>query len=82
MSVLVLGHLFPDAIVAPYLSTGGTDTRSYVNLTRAIYRFQAVREDQRALIHTVDERIHMDGHLSTIAWVHALIQNADAFRAE
>ncbi|KAJ7032940.1 hypothetical protein C8F04DRAFT_1184635 [Mycena alexandri] len=73
-------HLFPDAIVAPYLSTGGTDTRSYVNLTRAIYRFQAVRSDERAQIHTVDERVHVNGHLNAIAWVHALIQNADSFR--
>ncbi|KAJ7776333.1 hypothetical protein B0H16DRAFT_1506373 [Mycena metata] len=73
-------HFFPDAIVAPYLSTGGTDTRSYVNLTRAIYRFQAVRSDERAQIHTVDERMHVDGHLNAIAWVHALIQNADSFR--
>ncbi|KAJ7433217.1 hypothetical protein FB451DRAFT_1572630, partial [Mycena latifolia] len=40
-------HLWPDAIVAPYLSTCGTDTRSYVNLTRAIFRFQGVHDDER-----------------------------------
>ncbi|KAJ7155281.1 hypothetical protein C8R46DRAFT_438384 [Mycena filopes] len=73
-------HLIADAIVAPYLSTGGTDTRSFVNLTRGIYRFQAVRDDERVNIHTVDERVHVNGHLRAIAWVHALIQNADAFR--
>ncbi|KAJ7435957.1 hypothetical protein B0H11DRAFT_2111863 [Mycena galericulata] len=73
-------HFYPDALVAPYLSTGGTDTRSYVNLTQAIFRFQAVHETQRFGTHTVDERVHVDGHLNAIAWVHALIQNADAFR--
>ncbi|KAJ7771249.1 gly-x carboxypeptidase [Mycena olivaceomarginata] len=73
-------YLWPDAIVAPYLSTGGTDTRSYVNLTRAIFRFQGVRDDEKINIHTVDERVHVNGHLNTIAWVHALVQNADKFR--
>ncbi|KAJ6592579.1 hypothetical protein B0H19DRAFT_1365022 [Mycena capillaripes] len=73
-------HLWPDAIVAPYLSTGGTDTRSYVNLTRAIFRFQGVRDSERVNIHTVDERVHVNGHLNAIAWVHALVQNADKFR--
>ncbi|KAJ7745228.1 hypothetical protein DFH07DRAFT_924789 [Mycena maculata] len=75
-------HLWPGAIVVPYLSTGGTDTRSYVNLTSAIFRFQGVRDTERYNIHTVDERVHVlrNGHLNAIAWVHALIQNADAFR--
>ncbi|KAJ7071683.1 hypothetical protein C8F01DRAFT_1111423 [Mycena amicta] len=73
-------HLYPTAIVAPFLSTGGTDTRAFVNLTRAIYRFQAVREDQRANAHTVDERIHVDAHLSSIEFVHALVQNVDGWR--
>ncbi|KAJ7612708.1 hypothetical protein FB45DRAFT_939594 [Roridomyces roridus] len=73
-------HLYPDAIVAPYLTTGGTDTRSFVNLTRAIFRFQAVRDKERVNAHTVDERLHLDGHLNSIAWVHALMQNVDAFR--
>ncbi|KAJ7450391.1 hypothetical protein FB451DRAFT_1566602 [Mycena latifolia] len=69
-------------IFAPYLSTGGPDTRSFVNLTSAIsgFRFQGVRDSERANIHTVDERGHVDGHLNAIAWVRAFIQNADVFR--
>ncbi|KAJ6611023.1 hypothetical protein B0H10DRAFT_2437736 [Mycena sp. CBHHK59/15] len=56
-----------DTIAAPYLSTGGTDTRSYVNLTRAIFRFQAVRDAaERVGIHTVDERVHVNGHMHAI----------------
>ncbi|KAF7349046.1 Gly-Xaa carboxypeptidase [Mycena venus] len=71
-------HLWPDAIVAPYLSTGGTDTRSYVRLTRAIYRFRGMRDSHRENTHTVDERVHVRGHMDAIEWVHAVIQNADA----
>ncbi|KAF7296876.1 Gly-Xaa carboxypeptidase [Mycena indigotica] len=78
--------LYPTAIVSPFLSTGGTDTRAYLpptlnsSLTRAIYRFQAVREDQRANTHTIDERIHADAHISAIEFVWALVQNVDAWR--
>ncbi|KAJ7628844.1 hypothetical protein FB45DRAFT_919355 [Roridomyces roridus] len=75
-------HLFPTALVAPYLATGGTDSRAYTarNLTKEVFRFQAARDWQRVNIHTVDERVLLDGHLNTIAWLHAFIQNVDAFR--
>ncbi|KAJ7512719.1 putative Gly-X carboxypeptidase [Mycena galericulata] len=74
-------HLFgEDAIVAPLLMNGGTDTRAFQNLSRAIYRFQPLRGTDRYDIHTVDERVHIDGQLNTIRWIFALIQNADAFR--
>ncbi|KAJ7753335.1 hypothetical protein DFH07DRAFT_824116 [Mycena maculata] len=74
-------HLWgADAIVAPVLMNGGTDTRAFQNLSRAIYRFEPLRATDKYNIHTVDERIHIDGHLNTIRWIFALIQNADAFR--
>ncbi|KAJ7666213.1 carboxypeptidase S [Mycena polygramma] len=74
-------HLWgEDAIVAPLLMNGGTDTRSFQNLSRAIYRFEPLRDTDKYDIHTVDERIHIDGHLNTIRWIFALIQNADASR--
>ncbi|KAJ7579051.1 hypothetical protein C8J56DRAFT_964720 [Mycena floridula] len=74
-------HLYQGSTVSPFMMNGGTDTRAFWNLTRAIYRFQPLRASERVNVHTVDERVHIDGHLSTIRWIHALIQNADAFRA-
>jgi len=71
-----------DAIVSPYLMNGGTDTRAYWNLTRAIYRFQPLRQTDRYNIHTVDERVHIDGHLNTIRWFYGLIRNADHHQGE
>ncbi|KAJ7100236.1 carboxypeptidase S [Mycena belliarum] len=74
-------HLWgEDAIVAPLLMNGGTDTRAFQNLSRAIYRFEPLRFTDKYNIHTVDERIHIRGHMNTIRWIFALIQNADAFR--
>ncbi|KIY68862.1 putative Gly-X carboxypeptidase [Cylindrobasidium torrendii FP15055 ss-10] len=70
-----------DAIVAPFLMNGGTDTRVFQNLTRNIYRFQPLKPSERAEIHTVDEHVHIDGHLRTIKWIHALVQNADTYRS-
>ncbi|KAJ7065018.1 hypothetical protein C8F01DRAFT_1129159 [Mycena amicta] len=74
-------HLFGEtAIVAPLLMNGGTDTRAFQNLSRAIYRFEPLRGKDKFDIHTVDERIHIDGHLNTIRWIYSLIQNADGYR--
>ncbi|KAJ6454169.1 hypothetical protein C8R45DRAFT_1038267 [Mycena sanguinolenta] len=75
-------HLWPEAIVTPYLTTAGTDTRSYVRLTRAIYRFRGFLESERFNVHAVDERVHVNGHMTAMEWVHAFIQNADAFRGD
>ncbi|CAK5274518.1 unnamed protein product [Mycena citricolor] len=75
-------HLWgDDVVVAPTLMNGGTDTRAFQNLSKAIFRFEPLRHTDKYDIHTVDERIHIDGHLHTIQWIYALIQNADAYRA-
>ncbi|KAJ7718479.1 hypothetical protein B0H14DRAFT_2643345 [Mycena olivaceomarginata] len=89
-------HLWPDAIATPYLSTGGTDMRAYLNITHAIYRFAGIKDTQWENMHTVVERLHVcfavlsgldleltaeqNGHISSIEWIHAFIQNADGFR--
>ncbi|KAJ7689645.1 hypothetical protein B0H14DRAFT_3667343 [Mycena olivaceomarginata] len=75
----IISHLWPDAIATLYLSTGGTDTRAYLNLTHAVYRFAGIKDTQWVNMHTVDERLH-NGHISSIEWIHAFIQNADGFR--
>lgn len=50
---------FPDAVVAPFLVTGTTDSRHYRRVSRNIYRFVPLELDPEALatIHGVDERI-------------------------
>jgi carboxypeptidase PM20D1 len=49
----------PDAIVAPYLVVGVTDSRHYADLTGNIFRFQPVRvsSDDLERMHGSDERI-------------------------
>ncbi|WP_455383596.1 M20/M25/M40 family metallo-hydrolase [Salinispira pacifica] len=58
-----IGRLFPDALCAPFLVTGSTDSRHYRRLTRNIFRFTPVVLHPADLkrIHGVDERVsHID----------------------
>jgi carboxypeptidase PM20D1 len=52
----------PDAIVAPYLVVGGTDSRNMAPLSDDVYRFFAVRlkTKETAMIHGTNEHMTMD----------------------
>ncbi|GAA5938609.1 M20 family metallopeptidase [Sporobolomyces koalae] len=71
--------VFPDAIVAPSAMIANTDTKWTWNLTRNIYRFVPAPLELLKNFHTVDERIHIDAHLSSIAFFYKLIKNTDAW---
>jgi len=32
--------------------------------------------------HTVDEKASIEGHFAILGWLHAVIQNADAYEGE
>ena len=69
-------------LVLPSPMTGNTDTRwSNENgqfLSANIFRFTPVRTEDMFNIHTVDERITIDGHVEGIRFLWELIGNADA----
>ena len=54
----------PDAVVAPYLMSGGTDAKHFTKLGMASYGFAPLRLpadlDFTALFHGVDERVPVD----------------------
>ncbi|KAJ3030585.1 UNVERIFIED_CONTAM: hypothetical protein HDU68_008478 [Siphonaria sp. JEL0065] len=72
-------HVFDDdvpsggVIVGPMFSGGNTDTKSYWEFTKSIYRFSPTGENGGA--HTVDEWTSMDGFLKSIKFYHELIRN-------
>ncbi|KAI5452936.1 hypothetical protein NCC49_006472 [Naganishia albida] len=69
-----------DRIVAPFSSTGNTDTKVYWNLTRNIYRFMsAPMGGGMSGAHTVNEKAGIDAHLQIVQFVHALIQAANDY---
>jgi carboxypeptidase PM20D1 len=53
--------VFPDVLVAPFLTIGATDAREYAAIAPESYRFIPVLQDGAlALIHGVDEHVRID----------------------
>ncbi|KAJ3073954.1 hypothetical protein HDU98_000256 [Podochytrium sp. JEL0797] len=59
-------------IVGPVFEAGNSDTKSYWNLSKSIYRFSPPAGGE---IHTVDEWVSLEGFLKTIKFYHELIRN-------
>lgn len=76
----LVGEHFPDAIVAPYVQTGATDSRHFTRISEHVYRFAPFRMDaaQRRSIHTYDEHLDVDAFLAGIDWYQALIAGLPA----
>lgn len=73
-------QIFPDAIVAPSLVIGGTDSRHYSELSNDIYRFipAIMTSKDTPRIHGIDERISIDNFESIIRFYMQLIQNSQS----
>ena len=58
----LIRQVYPEAIVAPYLVAGATDSRHYLPLTGNVYRFSPYMLNPELLktIHGIDERISID----------------------
>jgi len=71
-------EIFPDAAVAPVLTTGGTDARFYTGLTPNVYRFTPVRGSVGELgrAHGVNERIPVAAYADAVRFYLRLIESA------
>lgn len=68
-------------VVAPGIMTGNTDTKSYWNLTRNIYRYSpGVVEKGDSKIHSVDEHVDFQAHLHIIAFFYEYVRLVDEIR--
>ena len=72
-----IAQVYPDAVVAPNLMVGGTDSRHFVPLTPNVYRFLPVLMDEKELdrFHGLNERISVDGYFQVIRFYRTLIMN-------
>jgi carboxypeptidase PM20D1 len=70
-------QLYPDAVVAPYLVLGATDSRHLRALTPNIYRFTAGRlgADDLARVHGTNERVAVAEYLHAIRFAAQLLRN-------
>jgi carboxypeptidase PM20D1 len=71
---------FPDAVIAPSLVVGATDSRHYAAVAENSYRFLPMRlhadsEDLKRL-HGTNERIALENYVEIIGFYTRLLQNA------
>jgi carboxypeptidase PM20D1 len=71
-------EVIPDAIVAPSLVIGATDSRYYRRLSADIYRFAPLRLTPKDItrVHGVDERIGVDQYIDVVRFYARLIEDA------
>jgi len=75
-----IAQVYPDAIVAPYLVVGGTDSRHFSKLTANVYRFIPVSlaEAELARLHGTNERIGVETYFEAIRFYRTLIVNVSS----
>lgn len=69
----------PEALVAPYMMNGATDSRHYTSLSQYIFRFSPMllsQEDQET-VHGVNERLSFENAAHLVEFMQALIRTAD-----
>jgi carboxypeptidase PM20D1 len=71
-----IGLVFPDAVAAPYVMMGATDSRFFTGICERVYRFAPFRmtKDQRDSVHAYDERLSVDAYLEGVQWYRRLLE--------
>lgn len=75
--VNTIRQVFPDALVAPYLVSGATDSRHYIGLTEAVYRFMPCMLDSELVktMHGIDERVPVEALERMVQFYTELIRS-------
>jgi carboxypeptidase PM20D1 len=70
--------VFPDAVVAPYLEVGGSDSRLFEDLTPNVFRFMPFRLSREDLkgIHGTNERLSVESLARAVSFYMRLVRNA------
>jgi len=70
----------PDALVAPYVLVGATDSRHFEVVTPNIFRFSPSRigPTDLARVHGTNERVGVDNLAELVTFYVKLVRNADA----
>jgi len=71
----VVERVFPEAVLAPGLVVGGTDSRHYAPISDSVYRFLPLRvhPSDLARIHGVDERLSLANYAEILTFYRELI---------
>ncbi|GAA4179340.1 MULTISPECIES: M20/M25/M40 family metallo-hydrolase [Sphingobacterium] len=71
--------LYPDLIVTPYLTVGGTDAVKYQELSKNIYRFMPIKinHSEQQSMHSTNEYISIENYMKMIAYFYYIMRNYD-----
>ncbi len=74
-----LRQVFADTIVIPGVLVATTDTRWYLPITKAVYRFSpsVLTEKDMGRFHGNNERISVDNYMKTVNFYHHIMLNSD-----
>jgi carboxypeptidase PM20D1 len=74
-----LAEVYPDAVVAPFVFVGATDSKHYAGLTHDIYRFAPLRMTPADLarFHGTNEHVAVENFTKSIDFYVQLIRNAN-----
>ncbi|WOO84221.1 Carboxypeptidase S [Vanrija pseudolonga] len=75
-------HQWPGSVVVPSAMTAFTDTQWYWDSSPHIYRFAPASMKHILNFHTVDERIHLDAHLSVIRFMYKILRNSHGWKSD
>jgi carboxypeptidase PM20D1 len=76
---LTLKQIFPDAVVAPTMMLGASDSKNFSDITNNIYRFSpiVVTSEDMSRIHGLNERTKQEDFLRGIGFYYQLIKNSN-----
>lgn len=71
-----INDIFPQAVVTPFLTIGGTDSRHYKDLSSNIYRFAPIlmSSEEMKLVHGKNERISIENYKKMVDFYYDLLR--------
>jgi len=74
--------VYPEAAVAPYLMTGGTDSKHFASLCPHVYRFAGFdfTGEERAGVHVADEHLSVRAYLKGVKFYEQLLRAFNGIR--
>lgn len=75
---LINPHSNKTFIISPFISTGNTDTKSYWDLSRNIYRYvPGLSIETSSNVHSIDEKLQFEEHFIVQAFYYYYLQVVD-----
>ncbi|MDA2916571.1 M20 family peptidase [Nitrospinae bacterium AH_259_B05_G02_I21] len=79
-------QIFPDVVVAPSLTIGGTDSKHYASLSNEVYRFLPLwlkqKEEDTSRFHGTNERIAIEHYADIVRFYVQLIRNSNELHSQ